>query len=106
MGSAADVIHLDLLLGRGVPIPAELLAKLAVAIGAASPSAADQIEQLRIRGAPAKGGPQIEAVGGKEAGIKLSLGGQAGAGAIAAKRLRHRRDEADLPGAVIEAPAL
>src|ERR1700677_4895572 len=94
-GSAADVVHLDLLLDGARPIFAVLLAKLAVTIVAAAPRASYELEELGIRGASAHRSPQIESLGREEAGIELSFGGEACPGAVAAERLGHRRDETD-----------
>ena len=43
---------------------------------------------------------------GEEAGVEPPVGGEAGAGAVAAERLGDRGDDADLAGAVLVAPAL
>src|SRR5580658_5234772 len=106
MGSAADIVHLDLLLGGALPIPAVLLAKLTVTVVATAPRAANELEELGIRGASAHCSPQIESLSREQAGVELSFGGEACPGAIAAERLGHRRDETDFPRAVVEAPAL
>src|SRR5580700_9767705 len=89
--------------GRGAP---QLLAQFAVAIGAVAPGAADQLQHIRIVGAGAQGSAQIETVGREQTGVELALRGQACPAACAAKWLRYRGDESDLPGAIVESPAL
>ena len=49
---------------------------------------------------------QVVAAVGEQAGVELAVGGQPRARAVAAERLRHRRDDADLVAAVAIAPAL
>ena len=46
------------------------------------------------------------ALGGEETGVKLAVGGEASASAVAAERLRNRGYDADLAGAVLIAIAL
>src|SRR5580692_7041065 len=102
--STADVVHFDLLsLGRRA---AEFFAQFAVAIGAVAPDAADQFQHLGVAGARAQRRPQVETVGREQAGIELTLRGQARAAAGAAKGLRHRGDESHFAAAVVKAPSL
>src|SRR6185369_6038915 len=88
--SAADRAHLDLgqRHGRGG-------AEFGVAVGAGGPDAADDLLQVGVGGTGAEGGAQVGAVGGKEAGEKMAVGGEAGAGAFLAERLGDGGDHAD-----------
>src|ERR1700722_5047058 len=104
MKSTADVIHLDFLSRRiGTP---QFLAQLAVAIGAAVPHAAHQLQNFRIARAGAQWRAQIEAVGREQASIEFPLRGQTRTASGAAKRLRHGRNESDFAGAVLKSPSL
>src|SRR3984957_17588044 len=104
MGAAAGVINLDIL--RAGVGAAQMLAQFAVAVGTATPDAADQVQNVRIAGAGAQRCAQIETVGREKTGIELSLRGQARAAAGAAKWLGHRRNEAHLAAAIVETPSL
>src|SRR5215510_6915701 len=89
--SAADVVHLDLVQVGGV---AQRGAQLAVAVAPAAPNAAHQFEEFIVAGAGAQRRAQVGALRREQAGIEGAVGRYARARAIAAKRLRHRRDEA------------
>ena len=60
----------------------------------------------RPRARVAERPPAGRAHAAEEARVELALGGEAGPGAVAAERLRHRRDDADLAAPVAVAPAL
>src|SRR5450755_276118 len=102
MGSSApDVIHFDMLHAAS----AQLVAQLAVAVGAPLPYGADQSAEFCIGGAPAQRRAQVRPIGGEQTGIELAVRGQPRARAVAAKRLRHGGHEPNLPGAVAEGVA-
>ena len=81
-------------------------AQLAVAVAAAAPDAADELEQLVVGGAGAQRAAQVHALRGEQAGVERAVGRDARARAVAAERLRDRRDEADFARAVFECVAL
>ena len=56
--------------------------------------------------AAAEQGAEVVAAAREQAGVELAVGREPGARAVAAERLRHRRDDADLAAAVLVAPAL
>src|SRR5690625_2054826 len=101
-GSAADIRHLDFLFlqPRG-----GVAADLGVAVVAAIPTADEGFENEFVAGALAQKPAQIHALTGKQAGVELAFGRQAGAGAGVAKRLRDGRDDADFATAVSVSPA-
>ena len=68
---AADVVHLDFVQVGGV---AHRGAQLAVAVAAAAPDAADELEQLIVRGAGAQRAAQVHALGGEQAGVERAVG--------------------------------
>src|SRR5690625_7337491 len=98
-GSAADIRHLDFLFlqPRG-----GVAADLGVAVVAAIPASDEGFENEFVAGALAQKPAQIHAFTGKQAGVELAFGRQAGAGAGVAKRLRDGRDDTDFAGAVSE----
>src|SRR5690625_3390197 len=101
-GSAADVRHFDFLFlqARG-----GVAANLGVAVVAAIPASDEGFENEFVAGALAQKPAQIHAFTGKQAGVELAFGRQAGAGAGVAKRLRDGRDDTDFAGAVSVSPA-
>src|SRR3984893_729378 len=104
MRSTADVVHLDFLrFWGGAP---QLFAQFAVAIGAAVPDPADQMQNVRITCAGAQRRAQIQSLGGEQAGVELSLRGQTRPAAGTAKWLRYRGNESDLSGAIVKTPSL
>src|SRR4029077_20912208 len=74
--------------------------ELGIAVFTAAPDAAEHVGELLVGGPQAQRGSEIVARSGEEAGLEAALGREAGPGAAAAERLRHRGDDADLPGAV------
>ena len=73
---------------------------------AASRSPRSASRELVVGRAAAQQRAQVVAARGEEAGVELALGREPRARAVAAERLRHRRDHADLAAAVAVAPAL
>src|SRR6266568_9459101 len=98
--SPADVGHLD----RGRP-DRQGGAQLGVAVATPPPDPGQRRAELVVAGTLAEQDPQVVPSGGKQAGVELAVGRQARPSAVAAKRLRHRRDHADLPPPIAEAPA-
>src|SRR5207248_2253280 len=99
--SAADVAHLDL------RYPARRRrADLGVAVGASLPHGGDRLRDGRVVVTAAQQRAQIVALRREEARVEATVGGEPRARAVAAERLRHRRDDADLAAAVSIAPAL
>src|SRR3990172_8092337 len=99
--SAADIRHFDLALWLRFRA-----ADLRVAVITHAPHGGDGRADFRVRLAAAQQVAKIVTRSGEQAGIEHALGGDAGAGAGAAERLGHRRDDADLARAVPVAPAL
>src|SRR6056297_3483048 len=99
----ADVIHFDLF---DPHLAAAFRAQLAVAVAAVAPHAVDDPAEFRIVHAAAHRPAQVRAPGSEQACVNATVRGKAGPRAVAAERLRDRADEADLPGAVLELPAL
>src|SRR6185436_5920335 len=73
---------------------------------AAAPHAADELVQLVVAGAGAQRRAQVGALGREQAGIERAVGRDPRPRAIAAERLRHRGDEAELATAVLEGVTL
>src|SRR5512142_2999824 len=65
----------------------------------------DVLRDLRVAVAPAHAAGEVVFDDGEQAGAELTVGGDADAAAMAAERMRHGRDDADLPESVIEAVA-
>src|SRR5262249_62202298 len=103
--SAADVAHLDLA-RTGRRVDGALRAELGVAVAAYAPDLGQLGRDVLVARAGADQGAQIVAAHREEAGVELSLGRDPRAGAVAAERLRHGRDDPDLAPAVLVAPAL
>src|SRR5262245_60778931 len=99
--SAPDLVHLD----AAHALERQTRALLGVAVGAAPPDAAHQLEQLVVRGAGPQRALQVAAAGGEQAGHERALGGEPRARTVAAEGLRDGGDHADLAGAVAIAPA-
>src|SRR6266508_5942494 len=97
----ADVAHLDFRQRGG-----RRGSKLRVAVGALAPDRGDRIGELGIARTLAQRRLEIEAFGAKQARVHLAVRRQPRAGAVAAERLRDRRDDADLAFAVAVTPAL
>src|SRR5688572_13481230 len=98
---APDVAHLDLRQGGG-----RFRAELRVAVGALSPDPGDRVAQLVVRRAATDERAQVVAPEPEEAGVEPALRRDPGARAVAAERLRDRRDQTDLARSVPVAPAL
>src|SRR4051794_32233855 len=96
---AAHREHLDprQVLGRGA-------SELRVAIRADAPDGRDRVAQLVVRCAGAERLAEVVSVCREEAGVELAVGGQPGAGAVPAERLRDRRDDADFAASVAVPP--
>src|ERR1700681_139611 len=96
--SAPDVVHFDVLRTPG----AQIVAQLAVAVGAPLPYRADQSQQFLVAGTAAHRRAQVGAFGGEQAGIDLAGGAQARARAVAAERLGNRGNDPNLAATVVE----
>src|SRR5438874_13692408 len=70
------------------------------------PHRSNLVDNLFIGRAPSQRPQNIVAFGRKEAEIELAVGGQTGACAASAERLRDRADDAEFAGAVAIAIAL
>src|SRR5256885_15670398 len=93
--SAADVAHLDAWqVGRA------LRADLRVPVGTTRPDRRDRLADLAVGSAGAQKRSQIVASRREEACVEAAFRGDPGARAVAAERLRHRRDDPDPAGAV------
>src|SRR5437762_4996448 len=99
--STADVAHLDLRKRRRVLRP-----DLRIAVRALVPDRGQIVADLRVAAATAHERTQFVTRRGEQAGVELAVGGQSRTRALAAERLRHRRDDADLAAAVHITPAL
>src|SRR5579884_1954413 len=70
--SSADVGHLDLRQRRGLGRP-----QLGIAVRAACPDRAEELDELAVGGAEAEGCAQVVTARGKEARVEPSLGREA-----------------------------
>src|SRR5690554_2859893 len=84
----------------------KLRAELAVAVRARAPDVLQKTDQLGVARAGTERRAQVRALRREQARIKLPVRGQPCAMAVAAERIRDRRDEADLALPVDEAIAL
>src|SRR5579875_3748251 len=104
VSSAANVVHLDLALLSGGT--AQARAQLAVAVGARTPEAADQVGQLLVARTGAQHVAQARPVGREQARVQHAVRREPRARAVAAERLGDGGDESNLASAVGEAVAL
>src|SRR5215469_16482008 len=81
-------------------VPGLAGALLGVAVGPPGPDRGKDLAQRLVAGARAHRAAQVVAGGGEQAGVELTVGGQPGPRAAAAKRLSDRGDHADLTRAV------
>src|SRR5690348_10713516 len=98
--SAADVAHLDLRQRARV-----FRADFRIAIGAPRPDGGKMVADLVVGRATAHQRAEVDPFGGEQACVELAVGGEPRPRAVAAKRLCHRRDDADLAATVAVAPA-
>src|SRR5580704_7069024 len=95
--SAADVRHLDALT-LGDPEPAQL----GITIVAAPPAVGDDATQGVVVRARPQWLAQIDACGGEQAGVELSVDTETRARAVTAEGTAHRRDHPEVTLAVCE----
>src|ERR1700693_551742 len=99
--SPADIAHLDLRQRERI-----LRSKLGITVVAALPDRRQVVADFLIGTAGAKQRAQVVSCRGEQARVELAVGRQPRPRAIAAERLRHRRDDADFASAIGVAPAL
>src|SRR5690606_18270938 len=78
---------------------------LTVAVGTTGPDAIDHTAEFDVLDARPHGAAQVRTPGREQARVQAAVRRQSRTGAVAAERLGHRADEADLARAVLKLPA-